>query len=137
MLDTSIVYPMAAMVGFTILFAVFMAYVRIQEVRNGNVKATYFKTYDDSVPSRLVVKTSRHYSNLFEMPTIFYATCVLTMVMGLDSRASIIWAWVFVIARVLHAFIHVGNNKIFPRMASFFLGCLAIVAMWIQILRFL
>lgn len=137
MLNTSIVYPMAAMVGFTFLFLVFMAWTRIQEVRKGNVKATYFKTYDDGQPSRIVRQTERHFSNLFELPVIFYATCLTIMVMGLDSQMTVICAWLFVIARVIHAYIHVGANKIYPRMGIYFFSWLVVLTMWIPILRFL
>lgn len=137
MLNTSIVYPMAALVFFTFLYSLYMFKTRVQAVKSGAMKANYFKTYDEGQPPRSVVQASRHYSNLFELPVLFYATCLVTMTMGLESSFSVICAWGFVLARVVHAYIHSFSNKLRPRMMAFGIGWLFILGMWIQILRFL
>jgi hypothetical protein len=43
----------------------------------------------------------------------------------------IVWiAWAYVAARVLHAFVHMGSNKIPPRMAIYGVSWALLLAMW-------
>jgi hypothetical protein len=43
----------------------------------------------------------------------------------------VVLAWVFVALRVVHAFIHVTNNRVMRRGLVFGLGWLVLMAMWI------
>ncbi|MGE0615923.1 MAG: MAPEG family protein [Bacteriovoracia bacterium] len=131
-----LVYPMAALVGFTLLFSCVMLFTRINEVRRGRMSARYFKTFTEGTPTPIVVKLSRHYNNLFELPVIYYATLLMMMILGITSSAAVGFAWLFVAARVAHAYIHVGSNKIVPRIFAFVLGWVAILGLWFQVLGY-
>lgn len=128
-----LVYPMFAMILFTFLFAGFMLYTRVTEIKKGKVKFSYFRTYVGDA-SDIVIKTSRHFTNLFEVPVIFYATILLLITLDISTSAQIVFAWVFVISRLFHAFFHVFASNIYPRMISYLVGWLAIVCMWFHIM---
>jgi hypothetical protein len=51
-----------------------------------------------------ITKSTRHFSNLFEVPTLFYAGGAVYLALGLDSRLAVACAWAFVVARTLHTF---------------------------------
>lgn len=93
----------------------------------------YFLTYDAGRPSVDVVKTQRHYANLFELPVLFYVAVLAAMVQGFESKLFLILAWVFVATRVAHLLIHVGPNKLFLRMAAFLSGFVVLALMWITL----
>jgi hypothetical protein len=42
--------------------------------------------------------------------------------------------WLFVGARVAHAWIHIGSNKIFPRIGAFMLGFFCVFALWVCVM---
>jgi hypothetical protein len=42
-------------------------------------------------------------------------------------------AWVFVLTRVIHSFIHVTYNRVMHRFNAFVLGMAAVFAMWITL----
>jgi hypothetical protein len=42
-------------------------------------------------------------------------------------------AWLYVAARVLHAIIHLGGNRIGHRVRAYGLGWLALLGLWIQV----
>jgi hypothetical protein len=128
-----LVYPMFGQVALTFIFALFMLYVRVTEIKKGKTSFGYFRTFTGEA-SELVVKTGRHFSNLFEVPVIFFATVLLAIVMDLSDSAIYLFAWLFVISRVFHAFIHVFVKNIYPRMMAYMVGWICIIAMWINIL---
>src|SRR5262245_25211915 len=114
-----LVFPMASVVFLTILILTIAFLARVAAVRGGHVRMRYFKTFDDGEPTALVVKTTRHYANLFEMPVLFYAGCLAAIATHTCTRGMVLLAWVFVAARVVHAVIHIGPNVVLPRLLSF------------------
>ena len=130
-----LVYPMFAMVVLTFLVALFMFYVRVSEIKNGRVKFSYFRTYVGDAPD-LIIKTSRHFSNLFELPVIYYATVLLAIHMDLSSTAIYLFAWLFVVTRCLHTFFLFFVGNIYPRLLSYVTGWFAVCGLWITILSY-
>lgn len=130
-----LVYPMFAMVLLTFLVAMFMFYVRVTAIKSGSVKFSYFKTYAGDAPE-LIIKTSRHFTNLFELPVIYYATLLLAIHMDLASASIYLFAWLFVVTRVIHTFAHIFLSNIYPRMLSYMLGWVAVLALWMTILSY-
>ncbi|HEV2607398.1 MAG TPA: MAPEG family protein, partial [Xanthomonadaceae bacterium] len=78
-------------------------------------------------------KPTRHFSNLFEAPVLFYAACVTAMVTQDTGLAVLTLAWTYVAARLLHTYIHLGGNRVRHRLRAYFAGWLVLVALWIQI----
>ena len=81
-----------------------------------------------------VAKTTRNLSNQFEMPILFYVGCTLYLVFGIDSIIGLVFAWLFVASRYVHAYIHIGSNSVMPRMRTYAFGGICIMALWINLL---
>lgn len=129
-----LVYPMFAMVVLTFVVLVTLFRSRIRAMREGKVKPGYFKTYQGDVEPDLSAKAARHFSNLFEAPTLFYAACLSAMVTQSTGVAIEALAWIFVALRLIHAAVHLGRNRLRPRAAAYFTGWAALLAMWTGIL---
>jgi len=125
-----LVYPMFAMVVLTVIVGLVMLKIRIQAVRTGGLDPRYFKTYNVGTPPESVVQSGRHFTNLFEVPVLFYVACLTAMMIGIENTATVPLAWVFVVSRLAHAWVHLGSNKIFLRMAFFLAGMAAVLALW-------
>ena len=68
--------------------------------------------------------------NLFEVPTLFYAACLTAMVTHQSTLLIQVLAWLYVAARLVHAFIHLGSNKVQRRMTVYFTGWFILLVMW-------
>jgi hypothetical protein len=124
---------MFGMFLLTLAVTLYMFVVRFKAVRSGQVPLKYFKTYD-SQPTEDMIKASRHFNNLFEIPVLYYAAMILAIVMGLNGKWVHTWAWTFLIARVAHAIIHLSSNKLMWRMRAYSLGWIALTGLWVTLL---
>lgn len=133
-LNPQLIYPMFAMFLLTAVVLIVMFTRRASAVKTGEVKINEFKTYDTGHQGpRQMVQASRHFSNLFEAPVLFYVVCILGILFS-EGFVFTVLAWMYVAARVVHAYIHIGSNKIFPRMTSYGIGWLVLAAMWLLLL---
>ena len=125
-----LVYPMAVMVLLTVLVLSRMVLGRFAAVRKGEVDVRFYKTFQGDDEPRIAAQYTRHFVNLFENPVLFYAACVVAMVTQ-QGTGTIVWlAWAYVICRALHALVHLGGNKIPPRMIAYGASWLVLLGMW-------
>lgn len=129
-----LILPMFSMVILSFAVAFAMLKARIGAVKGGKMSLSYFKTYNEAQVTEDVLKTQQHFANLFEVPVLFYAACLAAMQIEVPGTAIHIWAWGFVLARIAHAWIHVGSNKIRQRMRAFALSVTCMAAVWICVL---
>ena len=131
---SSLVYPMAAMVVLTFVVVVRLFRSRVAAVRAGQLDATYFRLYPgDVIEPEGTRKLSRHFTNLFEAPTLFYAACLAGMIVGLAGPVFLVLAWGYVSARLVHALVHLGGNRLRKRIAAYFASWLFLLAMWVTL----
>jgi hypothetical protein len=103
---------------------------RVAAVKRGEVDARFYKTYQGGPEPRKAAQHSRHFVNLFENPVLFYAACLAAMVTG-QGTGLIVWlAWAYVACRVIHTTVHLGGNKIPPRMIVYGASWVVLLAMW-------
>ncbi|MFC3213709.1 MULTISPECIES: MAPEG family protein [Novosphingobium] len=128
---TLIFLPMLAVVALT-----FVAFIRMAGARAGAVKTMdprYYRAHiGDPEPER-VRAAVRHYDNLFELPTLFYAACLTAFSMAVVGRWTLIFAWGYVATRVLQSVIHMTYNNPAHRGGAFVLGVLFTLALWINL----
>jgi hypothetical protein len=133
MLVSTLVYPMAAMVLITVVVLVGLFRSRIAAVRGGHLDAAYFRLYQGSDEPEYTRKLSRHFTNLFEAPTLFYVACLAAMIVGVAGPVFPVLAWGYVAARAAHAFVHLGGNRLRKRIFAYFVSWLFLVAMWVTL----
>ncbi len=128
------IYPMFFVSMLTVLIGMIAVRVRIQSVRQGLVKAGYFKLMQGENLPESMIKTGRCYNNMFEIPCLFYVVCTLYIVSGVESLAGLCFAWAFVAFRSAQACVHLTSNKVKYRMYLYGGGVLCIVLLWINLL---
>jgi hypothetical protein len=128
--EMRLVYPMLAMVilTFAVLIALFRS--RIRMIREGHAPVSYFRTFQGSLEPEYAVKPARHFANLFEAPTLFYAGCLTAMLVGVHGWGVLALAWGYVAARGAHAWIHLGGNRVRHRLRVYFLSWLLLLGLW-------
>jgi len=129
----SLIFPMLAMVLLTFGVAVVLFRARLRAIREGHTPVSYFRVLQGSQEPEFLAKPTRHLINLFETPVLFYAGCLAGMVTGVNDAVVVGLAWAYVVARVLHAWVHLGSNRVRIRLRVFALGWLCLLALWIYI----
>jgi hypothetical protein len=130
---SSFVWPMLAMVAL-----VFAVAGRMFATRVGEMKARHIHPQQVASAKAMAEKiedsrAADHFRNLFETPVLFYVGCLAAMQGGLAGTGLLIAAWAFVAARVLMAIEACGRNKVMRRFHWFLTGCLALLALWLQL----
>ncbi len=129
----NLVYPMFAMVILTATVLVILFRSRVGAVRDKKMSSHYYRIYQGETEPEQTAKPARHFSNLFEAPTLFYAACITAMMVDDNAMVVQLLAWAYVVARVLHAWIHLGGNRLRHRIRAYFVGWIALLAIWIHI----
>ena len=129
----SLVYPMFAMVLVTATVLGILFRSRVRAVREQKVSTKYFRVYQGETEPEESAQASRHFSNLFEAPVLFYAACLTAMATGQKTLLILVLAWVYVAARVIHTVIHLGSNRLRSRIRAYFGSWLVLLALWITI----
>src|SRR5207342_1171346 len=99
----ALLFPMLALVLLTFGVSVLLFRARIRSVREGHTPVSYFRVFQGSPEPESLAKVTRHYSNLFETPVLFYAGCLTAMVVGVTGPVVVALAWAYVAARLVHA----------------------------------
>lgn len=134
MSDFRLVYPMLAMVLLTFGVAVILFRARLRSVREGATTVSYFRTFTGSAQEpEYLAKPTRHFTNLFEVPTLFYAGCLAAMVVGATGLPGLVLAWGFVAARLGHAWVHLGANRVRHRLRIYALSWIFLLALWLYV----
>lgn len=125
-----LIRPVIALVALTAIVALMMGVYRNVAVIRGAVPARYFRSFTADPPAEWVERPARAYMNLLELPVLFYVVCLLMLATGRFDSIQVSLAWVFVIARYVHAFIHIVFNYVPLRFAAFLAGVVTLAVIW-------
>lgn len=133
MFDTTnqavIFVPMLVVVALTFVAFLRMAAGRGRAVKGGHDPAYYRAGLGAPEPEFTVVGV-RHYGNLFELPTIFYAACLTAYALQAVGKWTLILAWAYVAFRLIQSAVHLTYNNPAHRGMAFFAGTLCVFALW-------
>lgn len=124
------IYAMFCTVLLTFVIGAITLYVRVRSVQMGSVKIKYYRTMQGQDAPEFVIRTSRCFSNMFEVPVLFYVVATLYISLNVESGLAIALAWIFVALRVGHTVIHLTYNNVLHRMLSFWGGAVSVLLMW-------
>jgi len=71
------------------------------------------------------------YNNQFQLPVLFYVLTILAIMTRHADVLFVVMAWIFVLARLAHTYVHVTHNHVFRRGSVFGIGALVLLLMWI------
>lgn len=135
-MKNDLIYPMAFYVFAMWALAVTMFLSRVRAIQENKAMYKYFRTFMGEGPSERVMVIGRHYDNQFQVPILFLITGTLHYSLGMVNLATVILAWIFVLSRAGHSWVHLGKNKLQDRVRFFALGWMAVLLLWIQLIYF-
>jgi hypothetical protein len=78
-----------------------------------------------------MLQIGNSYQNQFEAPVLYYLLTVLAIVTRQADLLFVVLAWVFVLSRLAHAYVHVTSNRLAQRGALFGVGAVVLAVMWL------
>ncbi|HEX9721372.1 MAG TPA: MAPEG family protein, partial [Ramlibacter sp.] len=69
----------------------------------------------------------------FELPVLFYAAVLLSLVLMIQDAQLVRLAWGFVLLRIVHSVIHCTYNNVSHRFVAYALSSLFLLFMWIRL----
>ncbi len=124
--------PMLVLVALTLVAFIHMAIARAAAVKGGH-PAGYYKAHIGAPEPEATAAAVRHYGNLFELPTLFYAACLTAFVLHAVSFWVLVFAWAYVAARLVQSAIHMISNNTTQRAGAFVLGVACVMALWFDL----
>jgi len=130
--QAAIFLPMLVVVALTYVAALIMGVGRAGAIKGG-MNVDFYKAYQDGQePAAAAVKV-RHYGNLMELPTLFYAACLAAFALGGVGRWTLVFAWGYAAVRVVQSAVHLSYNSPAHRGIAFLLGVGFSLALWVNV----
>ena len=133
--QTAILQPVVAMLLLTLAVWVYMFVRRFGFFLPNKIDAERLKTPEEAkaIIPETVNNIGNNFSNLFEMPVVFYAICLVLFATGSVDKVYINAAWVFVFFRLLHSLIQCSYNRVMHRFSVY---AISSIAAWFMVIRF-
>jgi hypothetical protein len=129
----AILMPLFVQVALTFVLLFWMGFLRTRALRTGVVKPEQIALREPNWPLR-VIQIGNAYHNQLELPVLFYVVMLLALITRTLDVVIYVLAWMFVLSRVVHAYIHVTSNRLDRRGGLFGIGAIALLLMWVIVI---
>jgi hypothetical protein len=126
-------FPMFALIFLFVVVSIMLAKARYKATVAREVKLKEIALSKDTWPDN-VKKISNNFTNLFEMPVLFFVLCFIALNIEYTPTWFVICAWAFVAFRYLHSFIHCTSNIVKYRFYSFLASNAALFVMFFSLI---
>ena len=116
-------------IAFVLLWV--LGAIRVPLVAGGKVAMADMALSRDPWPEH-EKRVSNAFDNQFQLPVLFYAVCGLSLYFGV-TWIEVVLAWVFVLARVVHAAVFAISNSVPHRFASYSASFAALGILWLDL----
>ena len=130
--------PLLAQVFLTFAVWFYMYFTRLAEMRRKRIDP---RDLDTRIHSQaLLIDSARqadNLKNLFEMPILFYAGALLSMVLMIQDPFLVQLAWSYVALRYVHSIVHCTYNKVMHRFSAYAVSCLLLLLIWARLATYI
>jgi hypothetical protein len=130
-IQRQIVLAMLAQMGLAFAIVLVLGPARIVAIRRKQVKRS-----EDGKPifPKWATQVSDCFSNQFQVPTLFYAVCLLTLWLHAETERTVWLAWIFFALRLAHAAVFMTANIVLIRFGLFLASTFVAISMWLPLL---
>ena len=127
---TSLLLPVLVQVALTFALMAWMWKLRIGALKSREVTFKDIALREPAWPAR-VTQIGNCFHNQLELPVLFYVLVAFTLITRTNDIVFVVLAWVFVLARLVHAYIHTGSNDVQSRFYAMAASLTVLIAMWV------
>jgi hypothetical protein len=125
-----VLLPLFVEVILTFGLVFWAASLRVRDLKSGAAKRQDIALREPNWPAG-TRQVSHAYSNQLELPVLFYVLTILAYFTHHAGTLFVILAWVFVVFRLLHAYVHVTSNDVSIRGPLFGASAAVLAIMWL------
>ncbi len=125
-----IFWPVLTQIALTIVGYMLMGVRKAEALRTDNVDLTKTALDNDAWPD-YVVQVNNNVRNQFQLPVLFYVLCFVFYSIDAVGITVLSLSWVFVVSRIIHAYIHMTTNYVPARFRVFLIGFVIMIIMTI------
>ncbi len=123
--------PMGVLAALTFGVQLLIPFRRFRAAARRQVTTADFRFGESaSVPGEVSIP-NRNYMNLLELPTLFFAICLMFYVTERADTVILTLAWAYVVLRAVHSLVHVTYNNVIHRLSVFALSSLVLSLLWL------
>jgi hypothetical protein len=126
----AVLLPLLVEVALTFVLLFWMGSMRVAAVRRGEVHPRDIALREPNWPRRLL-QVQYAFHNQLELPVLFYVLTIVVWITRFADLLFVVLAWVFVLLRIMHAYVHVTDNNVPRRGVIFIAGAIVLAAMWV------
>jgi hypothetical protein len=126
----AVLLPLLVQVALTLALLFWTARLRVGAVRSGDVRPRDVALREPAWPKQ-ATQIANAYQNQLELPLLFYLLTVLALMTRHADLLFVVMAWLFVLLRIVHVYIHVTHNHLGRRFAVFASGVVVLTLMWL------
>jgi hypothetical protein len=128
--------PLVALVAWTLVVMVWMAFTRLPAMKKAGIDVTKLvggrgANLEGVIPDQVQWK-SHNYTHLLEQPTLFYAIVLVLAMMGMNQPINVYLAWGYVLFRILHSMIQCTSNIVRFRFPLFGLASFCLLGLTVH-----
>jgi hypothetical protein len=130
-----ILVPTFALVLLSFGVLAILGILRIRKIKNREIPTRYFELMQMPAGAHLPATAdaaARNFTNLFEVPVLFYALVPLLLFTGLWDDTCVALLWAFVVLRYLHTAVHLTFNAVPVRFALYLASAAVLLAEWVR-----
>jgi hypothetical protein len=125
-----VLLPVFVQVALTFGLLFWMAYTRRTSLSRGELKVRDIALRQPAWPAR-ATQASNSFDSQFQIPVLFYVLVILAWITKQADLLFVVMAWVFVLSRLAHAYVHTTSNHVPTRFNIYALGMVVLLIMWI------
>ena len=125
----SVLAPVFVQVALTFALLFRLGAVRAAALRKGGVRKADALLNSKAWPA-LPVQVSNCLDNQFQMPVLFYLLVALELITHTADIFLVTLAWVFVVTRLVHAWVHTTTNRFEFRFSAYVAGVAVLIVAW-------
>ena len=126
----AVLLPLFVQVALTFAIGFWMAGKRVIAIRSRAVRHRDIALREANWPPRLM-QLQNAFLNQFELPVLFYVLTILVLFTKTADLLFVVLAWIFVVLRLAHAYVHVTSNYVPRRGPLFIAGAIVLCVMWV------
>ena len=126
----AILLPLFVEVILTFVLGCWMAGLRFRDMGSGGVRPEDIALREPNW-SKPALQVAYSFSNQFELPVLFYVLTILAYITHKAGVAFVVLAWIFVIFRLLQAYVHTTSNVVRFRGAFYGVAAFALIINWV------
>jgi hypothetical protein len=128
--------PVVALVAWSLVMLIWMNATRLPALKRAGISIkgrVGSRTGGlDGVVEDHVQWKAHNYNHLMEQPTIFYAVALSLALIGRDDGVTLLLAWAYVAARIVHSIVQATINLIPLRLTFFLIASFCLLGLTIS-----